>query len=434
MSRQILEADLDKLDEVTFTAPVRLVYPAPSRGGPAVASIRAALVSKGTLRLSGTRLSTFADLDPGPPEPPLLALDTIVRSDAAGLERMLLSVLPHVDEIVLGVDGRSDEETLRVAQGFADCVYVFEAADLKLAPEAWSADKIDFAAARNLGRARVHSPWTFVIDSDEYLKNTVDLRRLVANVRPTQGAFAVLVEMEVQKPGVKSFESRDYQRLARTKYRWTAATHNQLMCDEGEKPVDVDVVVVSDTSVRVQAEQDRRDAQRSLGIDELLKEAAEGNLNALFHVAKHRAGAGDFAEAARLAEDFRLRVEPNSVLDYQRQWVALAMASRAYHEGDLVETNRWACRALLDGPSIAAFCMLGDCAEDEGDLVRAKNWYEAACAVVDTKGISWPRLTEMRWGRLAALRVATSSPEATTAALQALADSDEVSSSSASEA
>lgn len=423
MSRQILEADLDKLDEVIFTAPVRLVYPAPSRGGPAVASIRAALAPKGKLRLSGTRLNTFADLDPGPSELPQIALETIVRSDAAGLERMLLSVLPHVDEIVLGIDGRSDEETLRVAQAFADCVYAFEADDLKLSPEAWGADKIDFAAARNLGRGRVHSPWTLVLDSDEYLKSTVDLRQLVAGARPTQGTFAVLVEMETQQPGVKAFESRDYQRLARTKYRWTAATHNQLMCDESEKPIDVDTIVVSDTSVRVQAEQDRRDAQRSLGIDELMQEAAGGNLNALFHVAKHRAGSGDFAEAVRLAEDFRSRVEPNSVLDYQRQWVALAIACRAYNDGDLVEANRWACRALLDGPSIAAFCVLGDCAEDEGDLMRAKNWYEAACAVSDTKGISWPKLTEMRWGRLAALRAATASPEALVEALRVLAES-----------
>src|SRR5574341_320072 len=420
MSRQILEADLDKLDEVAFTAPVRLVYPAPRRGGPAVASIRAALAPKGKLRLSGTPLSTFADLDPGPSEPPQLALETIVRSDAAGLERMLLSVLPHVDEIVLGVDGRSDEETLRVAQAFADCVFVFEAEDLKLSTEAWTADKIDFAAARNLGRGRVHSPWTLVIDSDEYLQKTVDLRQLVAGARPMQGAFATIVQLQTQQPGVKSFESRDYQRLARTKYRWMSATHNQLMCDESEKPEKIETVIVSDTSVRVQAEQDRRDAQRGRGIDELIKEAAEGNLNALFHVAKHKAGAGDFAEAARLAEDFRLRVEPNSVLDYQRQWVALAVACLAYHNGDLVEANRWACRALLDGPAIAAFCVLGDCAEDEGDLARAKNWYEAACAVTDTKGIAWPRLTEMRWGRLAALRIATSSPEMTEAVRSAL--------------
>ncbi len=39
-----------------------------------------------------TQASIFADLDPGEPETPLVTLETIVRSDADGLERMLPDV------------------------------------------------------------------------------------------------------------------------------------------------------------------------------------------------------------------------------------------------------------------------------------------------------------------------------------------------------
>ena len=91
---ELAKAPLDK--------PVRLVCPNPQRGGPRIAALREALAPRGRVRISATPARTFIDFDPGEPEPPLVALDTIARSDAAGLERMLLSVLPHVDEVVLG--------------------------------------------------------------------------------------------------------------------------------------------------------------------------------------------------------------------------------------------------------------------------------------------------------------------------------------------
>jgi hypothetical protein len=418
MSRRVLEVlDLARLADVAFTEPVRLAFVSPGRGGPRVPAVRAALALRGRLRLSGTALSTFADLDPGEPEAPVLALDTIVRSDAAGLERMLLSVLPHVDEVVLGVDGRSDEDTLRVAQGYADATYVFEAADIGLDDEAWKANKIDFAAARNIGRARVHSPWTLVVDSDEYVQTASDLRWHVRDVAPTVGALSARISM-AGDDGAITFESHDFQRLARTKYRWISASHNQLVCDGREE--EVNLTIIQDTRLRATAEQARRDAQRDVGINELVDEAAKGNLNALFHLAKHRSGVGDLAEAVRLVEDFRLRAEPNSITAFQRLWLALGIAFRYYNLGQLAEANRWACRALLDGPVIAAFCLLGDIAEDELDLERARNWYEAACAVTDFRGITWPGAMEVRWGRLAGLQLALATPENKKLALETI--------------
>lgn len=326
-----------------------------------------------------------------------------------GLERMLLSAISHVDEIVIGVDGRSDEETLRVAQAYADCVFVFEGADIGMTPEEWEPGgknprgKIHFAAARNLGRARVRAPWTLVLDSDEHILARVDIRSALTAARPDQGAFKIGIAI-IEPDGKAIFHSRDYQRIARTHYRWVSDTHNQLVCTNCSAPEDLDVEIAHDTSLRTLAEQTEREAQREVGIEDLVEQAAKGNLNALFHLAKHRAGAGDIEEAVRVVEDFRLRVEPNSGLAFQRQWVALGIAFRFYNADNPLEANRWACRALLDGPCIAAFCVLGDIAESEGDLPRALNWYEAACAVSDIRGITWPGVTETRWGRLGGIR------------------------------
>ena len=404
--RETLELDdLSGVADAEFAQPVRLVFSNPRRGGPRVSEIRAALTSKGKLRLSGTPSKIFADLDPGEPGAQLITLDTIVRSDAAGLERMLLTSMPHVDAIVLGVDGRSDDETRSVAYAYADTVHTFWASDLGMTPEAWLANKIDFPAARNLGRSIVQTPWTFVIDSDEYVASAPDVRALVAEASPIIGSLRPTIE-------ISSSRYQDAQRLTLTKYRWEKSehgSHNQLRRTENHQ--DIDMVIVSDTRLRERAERDRRDAQRESGIEDMVAAAAGGDLNAIFHVAKHRASGSDLAEAVRLVEDYRTRVEVNSILAEDRAWLALALAFRFYTADNALEATRWACRALLDGPSVAAFCLLGDVAEDDGRLQHALQWYRAACAMEETGKIKWPGLTELRFGRLAGIQRALKDPE-----------------------
>jgi hypothetical protein len=396
-------SELAKL--VVPTEPARLVFLAPLRGGPAIRAIRQYLGHMGALRFSATEGRTFVDFTPGP-ERRLLALDTIVRDDVAGLRRMLFSVLPHVDEIVIGIDMRSEagDALWDLAKAYADRVHTFNGADIDMTEEAWAANKIDFSAARNRGRALVQSPWTLVLDSDEYLRETVDLRELVSKAGPEEGAFSVLVA--ITDNGTPVFEQRDFQRLARSQYRWTQAAHNQLQCALNTPPAHIATVIVSDTSLRGEDMVERRNAQRDQGIVDLVAAAGKGHLDALFHVAKHTAAAGDLAKAVTLCEEFRARVVPNTRRVAQRQWVALALGFRFGREGNFAEAGRWACRALLDGASVPAFCLLGDAAEAEGDLARAVHWYQAACAVDLDDRLGWPHITDARHARLAGLQAA----------------------------
>ncbi len=404
--RETLELeDLSGVADAEFKKPVRLIFANPRRGGPRVTEIRAALVTKGKLRLSGTPARVFADLDPGAPEAPLITLDTIVRSDAAGLERMLLTTLEHVDAIVLGIDDRSDEETREIARAYADVVHTFDAVDLGMSTDAWKANKIDFPAARNIGRKQVKTPWTLVVDTDEYIQQSIDLRAAVSEADGTIGSLSPTIS-------ISGNDYRDPQRLTRTSYEWVKSehgTHNQLA--RTAAPKHIEMIIVSDTRLRDRAEQQRRDAQRHVGIEDMVKAAAGGDLNALFHVAKQRAAETDLAEAVRLVETYRLHCEVGSELAEDRAWLALALAFRFYAEGTMVEASRWACRALLDGPSVAAFCVLGDVAEDEGRLQHALQWYQAACSMEETGKIKWPGLTELRVGRLLGIMRALKDPE-----------------------
>lgn len=391
-------ATLSEIATYTLSEPCRFAFPSPLHGGPPIREIRATFSLKGRIRISGTRAKTFVDLDPGTPQKPLIALDIIARSDAVGLERMILSALWQVDEIHITVDGRSDEATVRVAEAFADEVGRFDAADIGVTEEDWKADKINFAAARNLGRARVKAPWALVLDTDEYLYESVDLREAV--VRAVEmGAKAI--DMGI---ALGEFNARDPQRLALSAFRWERPSHNQLMF-EGP-PLRIDATIVHDTSLRKAEDLARRDQQRLNGVNiDLAEHAKNGDLNSLFHLAKQRIGDGD-DECLGLVADYRLRTEIHGPLVEERSWLALGAASHLANQEKWDDAETWCLRAMFDGPRVDAMCYLGDIAEERGFLPLALAWYEAACAVPDKCALKWQSLSATRFRRRDGLRKA----------------------------
>lgn len=414
MSRQIVEvSDLHQLNAVLphLREPTRFVLANPRRGGPALSLVRLVLAPRGRLRFSGTAAKIFADIDPGPSEPRLIALDTIARSDAEGLERAILSALPHVDQIYIGVDARSDKETFDVADAYADMALPFSNQDIGLDEQAWIDNKIHFANARNFIRERVQAPWALVVDTDEYVVSSdaqLDLRNVVRRRLRDAGSFGVLVKVD-------GFEHRDVHRLAFTEYRWEQATHNQLRLLH---PTDMAPIpgfaIVQDLSLRTEAELQRRTAQRASGVEEMQLDADAGDLNALFHIAKHRIGDpdSDLETAVKICQDYRFRAEVHGPLTDERAWLAMAAAWRYYRLGNFEQAELWAMRVLLDGPRVEAFCLLGDLAEDAGDLHRAHDWYICANMVEPVgQRICWPMITSLRVGRLAGIKLALANPE-----------------------
>jgi hypothetical protein len=379
-----------------ITGPARFVFVNPCRGGPRLSELRTLFTRRGLhFRFSGTPARIFVDVDLKPLEAPLVALDSIVRSDARGLERVILSVLPHVDEIVIGVDGRSDEETVQVAEAYADTAWRFHAADIGLSDEEWTKNKIHFANARNLGRMRVKAPWALFVDSDEYLARPIDFREKV-RAADRVGAFGIRIRLG-------TFEQHDHQRLARTGYRWWSPSHNQLtVTDEIEN---TDALIVHDTSLRAASEVERRTRQRDSGIADLEAAAAAGQLPALFHVAKHKLGAGD-PKAIEIVQDYRFKTEVHGPFADERAYLAFCVAFSFYERDDFVNAELWCMRAMLDGPYIDAMCLLGDIAEDQSDLELARAWYEAACAVPERHRMRLPGLSDLRWGRRDGIRLA----------------------------
>lgn len=301
---------------------------------------------------------------------PLIALCMIVRNDARSLERALESAKEHVDEIDIGIDDRTTgPDTRKVAEKFTRSVWTFGHADVGLSAEQWQAGLIHFANARNLGRDRARAPWVLVLDSEEYLKCNVDLRMLVRRYMFTSyNSFSPMVCLP-------TLEFRDAKRLTRSNLRWVSPTHNYLI---GAYPtVLIDVQVVQDTSLRSLEDRERREKQRNDGMVLLRPLAEQGDMHAVYHLAKHYSVRGDLEESARLAEQYLMHEPAHGEFTDSRSMLCVVVAQAYQRKKQLQAAGMWAVRALFDGPHPDAFILLSELAEERGDSTAAETWAKA---------------------------------------------------------
>lgn len=299
---------------------------------------------------------------------PLIALCMIVRNDSRSLERALESAKDHVDEIDIGVDNRTtDQDTWRVAKKYTNSVWTFGHADVDLSADQWRAGLIHFANTRNIGWARVQSPWIIHIDSDEFLDCQIDLRALAERYM-----FTRYNSLSVWRT-TDTFEFRDPTRFARAHLRWKSPTHNQL---PGARPdLPIDVKIVQDMSLRSPEDMQRRIKQRDDGMDLLRPLAEQGDQHAVYHLAKHLSGSD---EGAKYAEQYLAMTTPHSEFSDSRATLCILFGQQFQRRQQIIQAEVWAARALFDGPHEDAFLLLAELAETRADGAAAELWEKAA--------------------------------------------------------
>ena len=99
-----------------------------------------------------------------------VSLVMIARNEARCIERCLVSVKDHVDEIVV-VDTGSTDETVQICKKFTSHVSHFTWSD-------------DFSAARNFSLALASGDWNVVMDADEWLIEGFDHLRALKSMKP----------------------------------------------------------------------------------------------------------------------------------------------------------------------------------------------------------------------------------------------------------
>ena len=98
----------------------------------------------------------------------LVSLVMCVKDEEKGLERAIISCLDFADNIVISVDSKSTDNTLKIAKMYADVLktHVFED---------------DFSKMRNDAHEGVKTKWIFFLDGHEFVSESKDLEKYLAS-------------------------------------------------------------------------------------------------------------------------------------------------------------------------------------------------------------------------------------------------------------
>lgn len=212
-----------------------------------------------------------------------LALVMVVKNEAKGLERAILSVRDFVDEIVIAVDRSSSDGTEEIAKKYATTLKHFDWCD-------------DFAWARNFAHEGVKTDWLLFLDGHEFVSKCENLRMMLES--PADGLLCT-VELE---SGAQIRNPRIY----RNGLYFAGAVHEMQNCKS--LSVYSDFVVKHDRVTGQSASASSiRSAQRNDQLDRIMGKQLKddpSNIRAAFHLALHRQSLGDFRGALRYQKQY----------------------------------------------------------------------------------------------------------------------------------
>jgi hypothetical protein len=140
----------------------------------------------------------------------------IAKNEEARIEKCLASLKPLDFEIVV-VDTGSTDRTKEIARRYTDKVLDFAWCD-------------DFSAARNFSLRAASNNWIFMIDCDEWIKETDVEELLYFRKHLSDSAGSVSRENLVTENGILTLNNTDYTErfFDRRLYHYTGIIHEQL--------------------------------------------------------------------------------------------------------------------------------------------------------------------------------------------------------------
>lgn len=153
------------------------------------------------------------------PNDDLCSLVMMVKNEEKGLERAILSTIEFVDNIVISVDNSTNDDTLKVAERYADV----------LKKHTW---ENDFSKVRNSSGEGVKTKWILSLDGHEYVEKYPDLEKALSS------ESEVLMNTVRMDSGDSFINARFY----RPHIKWTHAIHNVLQYKKPGKYIEFIIV------------------------------------------------------------------------------------------------------------------------------------------------------------------------------------------------
>ena len=247
-------------------------------------------------------------------ENPVISAAMIVKDEAENLEACLRSIQQVVDEVVV-LDTGSTDQTKEIARRLGARVH----------EELW---QNDFSLHRNHSIELCRGRWVFIIDGDEVLRESGDLRELLVGGAESAGADAVIVRVDTCTGDQVREQLFSVRAFRRDSGRFEYPIHNQL--------IGITSAVPSSAVIRSEYSQSSKDrsARAIPALLRLVEECPE-DPHGPFYLAMTYRGAGD-AEQTRKWARRATELAPENPL-YAVAWVWLVYSTFAVDGADAAE-------------------------------------------------------------------------------------------------
>ncbi len=292
-----------------------------------------------------------------------VSLCMIVLDEAETLMRAIESVLPVVDEIVIGIDDRTSDGSEDIARKFTRKVYRFGWQD-------------DFSTARNEMLSHCTGDWVLILDGHEVLrKECLPLFRKMLDVLPEDAeAVGFKLQMQAEDNNVSGIQLRLFRNNGQVHYK--GAVHNVLDCNPGRTVGFTQLVI---DHLRPTSNRELRAGQRNEMVPRKMKEALARNprdAKALYYLGIHAHERQDCDEAIGYYRRY-LECSDHSEERYKVLW---QLGRALFQAGD----KRAAREAFFDGMRERwdlpeCYVALGDMALQEGRWEEAEHYFKLAC-------------------------------------------------------
>jgi hypothetical protein len=311
-----------------------------------------------------------------------LTLCMTVANEAATLEHAVDSVAPFVDDIVIGVDSRSTDETKTIAQRLATTCFEFT----QTSPP-------DFPRMRNRALELVETDWAIVLDGHEWIEHA----HLIPGALETT-AWSIEIETlyepdERRIPGL----SFPFPRIHRRHVRFRgAAAHEEVTTPLDRRSSRRDIKVWHERKPGAAASV--RSVEKSGAELEVLRDAwlQRGDVRALFYLANGLREAKRYAEAIDAYESYL-----GATRFVEEAWQARLYLARCRAALGTWESAQQAFeQAVLLAPERAEAAVgLGHTLLARGDARRAAAWFRMAAGIPEPKDSRmFVEVPVYRWG------------------------------------
>lgn len=297
-----------------------------------------------------------------------------VRDEGRDLEPTLATFRAVADELVVGIDPRTKDNTREVAEEYADVVFYLENPMGEPGSKGYMGeDGINFAHVRNQVSACCTSEWIFMTEGHERLGSGRDTLLRLDEVVPQQARVGFVFRTGEGQRWMFPWLYRNHPDMV-----WKRPVHNVLDFPEGTYAVYLPQVLTvherHDDRGRERASQRRAQNRRQLMDDW----RTERNVNSLFYLGQEWRDMDPIRAIEHL--DTFLAVSNNGVQKYQAR---LILAKESWRAGKKEQARQYLMGCTDDDwTRTEHWVWLGDIAYADGDFEKAYRFYAYAATTI----------------------------------------------------